>query len=262
VARRLAELVDADVRTAPDCVGPEVEAMARDLPEGAILVLENLRFHPEETAGDPAFAARLAALGDVYVDDAFGAAHRAHASVTGVAEHLPSAAGLLLEREIRAFDRVLNDPERPFVAILGGAKVSDKLPVIEHLLDRVDVLILGGAMAYTFLKQQGVPVGRSRVEDDLLDAAGRVLARAREKGVEILLPVDHVCAAELAEDAAVSTHGPGVPDDLLGLDIGPQTVERYRAAIAEARTIVWNGPMGVFEMAPFRAGTDAIAHAV
>ncbi len=261
-AKRLGELIDVPVRTVDDCIGPDAERAAKELRDGEVLVLENLRFHAEEEQGDPGFAAQLAKLGDVYVDDAFGTAHRAHASVAGVPKLLPSAAGLLLERELDAFAKVLESPERPLVAILGGAKVSDKLPVMLHLVDKVDVLIVGGAMAYTFLKAAGIDVGRSRCEDDLLDEAGRVRALCAEKGVELLLPTDHVCAAELSADAEPSVHGPGVPDDLMGLDIGPATIAAYRQAIGNAKTIVWNGPMGVFEIAAFQQGTEAIAHAV
>jgi len=262
VAERLAELLGSPVRTCPTCIGAEAERAANALAPGECLLLENLRFHAEEEAGDPAFAAALARVGDVYVNDAFGTAHRAHASVAGVPELLPAAAGLLLAKEIEAFDRVLHEPARPFLAILGGAKVSDKLPVILHLLDKVDGLILGGAMAYTFLKQRGLSVGRSLCEDDLLDDARRIKNLAAEKHVRLLLPQDHVCAPELRADAPVSTHAPGIPDGLMGLDIGPKSIATFVAAIAQAKTVVWNGPMGVFEMEPFRAGTAAVARAV
>jgi phosphoglycerate kinase len=261
-AERLGELLGRPVRTATDCVGPAAEAAVAALGAGEVLVLENLRFHPEEEKGDPGFAAALAALGDVYVDDAFGTAHRAHASVTGVADHLPAAAGLLLQREVDAFDRVLDAPARPFVAILGGAKVSDKLPVLLNLVAKVDALIVGGAMAYTFLAADGVPIGSSRCEQDLLDEARQVRALCAARGVELLLPVDHVCAAEFKAEAPASVHGPGIPDGLMGLDIGPRSTAAFRDRIAGAKTILWNGPMGVFEMEAFRRGTEAIAHAV
>jgi phosphoglycerate kinase len=261
-AERLGELLGRPVRTATDCVGPAAEAAVAALGAGEVLVLENLRFHPEEEKGDPDFAAALAALGDVYVDDAFGTAHRAHASVTGVADHLPAAAGLLLQKEVDAFARVLDAPARPFVAILGGAKVSDKLPVLLNLVAKVDALIVGGAMAYTFLAADGVPIGSSRCEQDLLDEARQVRALCAARGVELLLPVDHVCAAEFKAEAPASLHGPGIPDGLMGLDIGPRSIAAFRDRIAGAKTILWNGPMGVFEMEAFRRGTEAIAHAV
>lgn len=262
VAKRLQELLGSPVQYVKDCIGPEAEAASRALPVGSCLVLENLRFRDAEEAGDPAFAAALAKNGDVYVNDAFGTAHRAHASVSGVCQHLPKAAGLLLQRELDAFARVLERPARPFVAILGGAKVSDKLPVIENLLPKVDTLIVGGAMAYTFLAQQGIGVGKSLVERDLVGEAGRVLAQAKAQGKRLLLPVDHVCAAEFKADAAPSVHAGHIPEGLMGLDIGPATVQLYVDALRSAKTIVWNGPMGVFEMANFAQGTRAVAQAV
>jgi phosphoglycerate kinase len=261
-ARRLEELLGSPVRTIADCVGHEVEAASRSLAKGECLMLENLRFHAEEEKGDPAFAAQLARNGDVYVGDAFGAAHRAHASVSGVPAILPHAAGLLMQRELDAFQRVLAEPARPFCAILGGAKVSDKLPVITNLLPRVDTLIIGGAMAYTFLAQQGHSIGTSLLEKDLLDSAGEVLAEAERLSKSILLPVDHVCAAEFAADSPASVHAVDIPEGLMGLDIGPQTVAAYEAAVRPSRTIVWNGPMGVFEMDAFCKGTEAVARAV
>ncbi|MEC7583909.1 MAG: phosphoglycerate kinase [Planctomycetota bacterium] len=261
-ARRLAELLGSPVETVDNCVGDEVVAASRALADGSCLMLENLRFHAAEEQGDAEFARALAENGDVFVGDAFGAAHRAHASVSGVPQLLPSAAGLLMQRELTAFGKVLTDPERPFVAILGGAKVSDKLPVIKNLLPKVDALIIGGAMAYTFLRQQGLEVGKSLVEQDLLGAAGEVCAQAEESGKQLLLPVDHICAAEFAADSPASTHVGSIPDGLMGLDIGPQSVERFCAVIESARTVVWNGPMGVFEMDAFCRGTEAVAHAV
>jgi phosphoglycerate kinase len=261
-AVRLGELLGSPVHAIETCIGPEAEAAAASLAAGEVLVLENLRFHPEEEKGDPAFAASLARLGDVFVSDAFGTAHRAHASVAGVAAFLPSAAGLLLQREVDAFARVLEAPERPFVAVLGGAKVSDKLPVLLNLVDKVDALIVGGAMAYTFLAAEDVGIGASRCEPDLFDEARRVRAMCVEKGVRLLLPVDHVCAAEFRADAAASIHGPAVPEGLMGLDIGPASIAAFEAEIAGAKTIIWNGPMGVFEMEAFRKGTEAMAQAV
>ena len=261
-AERLGELLGVPVHCADDCVGEAAERAASALAPGECLVLENLRFHPEEEAGDPQFSAALSRCGDVYVNDAFGTAHRAHASVAGVPGLLPAAAGMLMERELDAFERVLGDPARPLMAILGGAKVSDKLPVILSLLEKVDALAIGGAMAYTFLAQAGTPIGKSLCEPDLLEDARLVVERAAERGVAICLPTDHVCAAELAAGAPASVHGPGVGDGLMGLDIGPVSSAAYASEIAKAKTIVWNGPMGVFEVDGFRAGTEAVAKAV
>jgi len=226
------------------------------------VLLENVRFNPGEKKGDPELAGSYARLGDVFVNDAFGTSHRAEASVSGVAALLPSAAGLLLEREIEAFRRVLEAPERPFVAILGGAKVSDKLTVIENLLEKVDALLVGGGMAYTFLKAQGLGVGGSLVEDERLDTVRAALQKARERGVELLLPVDHVAADRFAADAQARECGPDVPDGWMGLDIGPRTRVAFAERIGAARTVVWNGPMGVFEMERFRPGTEAVGRAV
>ncbi len=262
-AVRLRELLGREVHIADECIGEAVEAASKNLGPGAVLVLENLRFHREETDGDEHFAAALARNGDVYVNDAFGTAHRAHASVAGVAKLLPGAPGLLMEKEIRAFSKVLEAPDRPLVAVLGGAKVSDKLPVLLHLVEKVDVVIVGGAMAYTFLAQAGVPIGDSLCERELFDEAARVRALCEERGVKLMLPTDHVVAERFAADAAAEVvDGQAIPDGRMALDIGPATVAAYREALAEARTIVWNGPMGVFEMEAFRKGTEAIAEAV
>lgn len=261
VGGRLAELLGSPVKVADDCIGPAAEALANGLSDGECLLLENVRFYREETDGDPEFARKLARLGDVFVVDAFGSAHRAHASVSGVADYLPSAAGLLLARELDAFERVLEAPERPLVAVLGGAKVSDKLPVLTNLLEKVDALIIGGAMAYTFLKADGLGIGTSLCEDDLVAQAKKIRARAAQRGVDLLLPTDHVCSAEFGGTPEAPC-GPAVPDGLMGLDIGPKTIARYAAALASAKTIVWNGPMGVFENPDYRAGTEAIAKAV
>jgi phosphoglycerate kinase len=281
VADALGKLLGRPVTFLDDCVGPAVEAACAKgkLQPGDLVLLENVRFHLEEEgkvkvknadgtstsrkaepAAVDAFRASLAKLGDVYVNDAFGTAHRAHSSVSGI-RGLPSAAGFLMQQELDAFAKVLQSPARPFVAILGGAKVSDKLPVIENLLGKVDTLIVGGAMAYTFLAQQGQKVGKSLVEPDLVDAAGKLVAQAKAAGKRLLLPVDHVCAAEFKADSPASVHAQ-VPDGLMGLDIGPATVAAYVAALQGARTIVWNGPMGVFEMDAFCKGTEAVAHAV
>lgn len=263
VARRLSELLKIDVPLLPDCVGPEVEAAVKALGPGDVALLENLRFHPEEEANDAGFARGLAALGDVYVDDAFGSAHRAHASTEGITHYLPAVAGLLLERELSALGRALGDPARPFVTILGGAKVSDKIGVIAHLLDKVDALLIGGGMANTFLAAQGHHVGKSLQEADKADLARQLIDRARERGVTLALPSDVVVAAAMnAESPRRTVAADAVPDDQAIFDIGPETVARYAAIIAGARTIVWNGPMGVFEVAPFAAGTRAVAQAV
>ncbi len=263
VAERLTQLLGIAVAYAHDIVGPEARALVAAMKPGDVVLLENVRFDPREEKNDPEFARDLASLADAYVDDAFGAAHRAHASTVGVASYLPSAAGLLMEREIAALSRVLTSPEHPFVVVLGGAKVSDKIGVIENLLPRVDAVLIGGGMANTFLKARGVEVGRSLVEDDKLDVARDVLRRAEERGVRLELPLDAVVAPELSAEAPRRT----VPVDRVGpdeaiYDIGPKTVERFAAVLAAARTVVWNGPMGVFEVPPFSAGTRGVAEAV
>ncbi|MGH9674720.1 MAG: phosphoglycerate kinase [Bryobacteraceae bacterium] len=256
-ARRLEELLGKTVRMAPGCVGAEVEAM---LPApGEVVLLENLRFHPEEEENDPEFSRRLAALADLYVNDAFGSAHRAHASTHGMVRHMPrAAAGLLMEKEIEYLTFVTKNPPRPCVAILGGAKVSDKIDVIGNLLKLVDRILIGGAMAYTFLLAKGEPVGKSLVEPDKTDLARKLLADAGDK---LMLPVDHLVAPEIKGDAPTGVVEE-VPSDRMGLDIGPRTVTAYEAVIAGARTIIWNGPMGVFETPPFDRGTVAVAKAV
>ena len=271
VATHLAQLLGRPVAFASDCVGAAAADVIAATPGGVVL-LENLRFHKGEEANDPEFAKALAALADVYVNDAFGAAHRAHASTEGITHHVAdAAAGLLMHAEVSYLGRALTDPERPFVAILGGAKVSDKLQVIDNLLGKVDALLIGGAMAYTFLRARGVDTGKSLVEEHLLDTAKELDARAREAGVRLELPIDHVVAPSLSADAptrtldldtpAVPTDGSSIGTDM-GLDIGPKTVARYREIIEAARTVVWNGPMGVFELAPFAAGTMGVAAAV
>ena len=257
VAARLQELLGRPVRMAPDCIGPEVEAM-KPAP-GEVLLLENLRFHPEEEKNDPEFARKLASLCDVYVNDAFGSAHRAHASTEGMIRFVPkAAAGLLMDKELEWLGKATSNPARPCVAILGGAKVSDKIEVIENLLKIVDKMLIGGAMAYTFLKAQGRPAGKSLVEEDKVDLARELLASA---GGKLLLPSDHVVAAELKEGAA-SEVVTAIPDDKLGVDIGPATIAAYTKELSAAKTIIWNGPMGVFEKPPFDAGTVALAKAV
>ena len=263
VAARMGDLLSTPVRLAPDCVGAVTEARARELAAGQVVLLENLRFHPGEEANDPDFARSLAQLAECYVNDAFAAAHRAQASIDAITRFLqPAAAGLLMESELRALGRILEDPERPLVAILGGAKVSDKLGLVKHLLGRVDALAIGGAMAFTFLRAVGHDPGRSLVEPDLVDTARRTLAEARRRGVLIALPVDVVVAegVDSAHGRPVTTRE--IPAHLTGLDIGPTTVEHFGGLVRSARTVVWNGPMGVFEKPPFAAGTLAVATAV
>jgi phosphoglycerate kinase len=264
VAARLEDLLGRPVPLLPDCVGPEVEAAAAALKPGDTVLLENLRFHPEEEANDPEFARRLAALADVYVNDAFAAAHRAHASTEGIAHHLhPAAAGLLMARELGALGRIFERPERPVAAVLGGAKVSDKLALVEHLLERVETLLIGGGMAFTFLAALGYGVGRSLLEADRLDEARGILARARSMGVRMRLPVDVVTATGPdSADGVRTVSVREIPDELMGLDIGPLTVAQFGGALQGARTVVWNGPMGVFEKPPFAAGTLGVARAV
>jgi len=265
VAGRLSELIGRPVAFADDCVGPAAENAVRSAPDNGVVLLENLRFHPEEERNDAGFAKQLAALADVYVNDAFGAAHRAHASVEALARLMPDAgAGLLMETELRYLGEALADPARPFVAVLGGAKVSDKIDVIENLIAKVDRLLIGGAMAYTFLKAQGQPVGKSLVEDDKLDAARDIIARAQQRGLQLLLPGDHVVAPKLEAGVPVDTLrvGDAAIGDRMGLDIGPATVAAYSQALQDAKTVVWNGPMGVFEIDAFAHGTIGVARAV
>ena len=263
IAEHLQSLLGQRVDLAPDCVGEATAAQARALPAGQVLLLENLRFHPEEEANDDRFAQALAALADCYVNDAFAAAHRAHASIAAITKYLqPAAAGLLMQQELSALGRILESPDKPLVAILGGAKVSDKLTLVEHLLGRVDALLIGGGMAFTFLRALGHAVGRSLVEPDQLETARRTLDAARRRGVALVLPVDAVVADGLdsAQGRAVGVRE--IPAGQMGLDIGPNTVARFTEALSGARTIVWNGPMGVFEKKPFAAGTLALAKAV
>jgi len=270
-AERLRILLDqklgrsCNVGFAPDCIGFAAEEMANKLEKGQTLLLENLRFHPEEEANDEKFSRLLAALADVYVNDAFGTAHRAHASTVGITHFLSkSAAGLLMQKELEYLGKAVTHPEKPFVAIIGGAKVSDKIDVIRNLLTKVDALLIGGAMAYTFLKAQGKKVGKSLVEEDKIDLAKELLAEAQHRNVRFLLPTDHVIAEKMDASSApqVVSADKGIADDRMGLDIGPETVTAFSREISGAKTIVWNGPMGVFEMAPFAKGTMKIAQAV
>jgi phosphoglycerate kinase len=263
VAQRLSELLGQPVQFADDCVGEVAEQTVAQLQAGEVLLLENLRFHAGEEANDDSFAQQLARLGDVFVNDAFGAAHRAHASVHAITKFLPSYAGLLMEREVTHLSRLLEAPEKPFVAVLGGAKVSDKIGVIRNLLTKVDALLIGGAMAFTFLKAQGYETGKSLVEADKLDLANALLGEAREKGVELVLPVDVAVAESDAEDAATQVVPvTAIPADKAGYDIGPETANLFAERIRTAKTVFWNGPMGRFERTPFKAGTKAIAEAL
>ena len=264
VAKHLSSILGRPVAFAPDCIGDQATTVI-EANRGGVVVLENLRFHAEEEKNDSAFAQALAALADVYVNDAFGSAHRAHASTEGIVHHVKeAAAGFLMAAEVEYLGRALGQPERPFVAILGGAKVSDKLEVIENLLGRVDALIVGGAMAYTFLKAQGKPVGRSLVEQDLVATATDLLARAQARGITLALPVDHVVAPKLEAGAPAETLTVGDEriGDRMGLDIGPKTIAAYAEIIRTAKTVVWNGPMGVFEIDAFAQGTIGVAKAV
>ena len=263
VAERLAALLDRPVPLAPDCIGEPTRSQALGLKPGELLLLENLRFHPEEEKNDDGFARQLAELADCYVDDAFAAAHRAHASIDAITRHLqPAAAGLLMQRELQALGRILEAPERPLVAVLGGAKVSDKVALVEHLLARVDALLIGGGMAFTFLRALGHTIGRSLVEPDRIETARAALEAARRRGVHLALPVDAVVADGLDSASGRAVGIREIPDGQMGLDIGPRTIERFTALLKTARTIVWNGPMGVFEKPPFAEGTRAVARAV
>ncbi len=271
VAERLRMMLDRDlargenVGFCPECVGPEAEEMTLKLEKGQTLLLENLRFHAEEEANDENFSKQLAKLADFYVNDAFGTAHRAHASTVGITKFVQkSVAGLLMEKELEYLGRALQNPERPFVAILGGAKVSDKIGVIKNLLSKVDVLIIGGGMAYTFLKAQGEAVGKSLVEEDKVALAKELLQQAKTHKLKFLLPTDHVVADRVEANAVTRVVNPGepIPANMMALDIGPQTIETFSEEVSRARTIVWNGPMGVFELPPFAKGTFKIAHAV
>jgi phosphoglycerate kinase len=265
VAKKLAELLERDVVFAEDCVGPDAEAKSKALTDGGVLLLENVRFHPEEEKNDEAFSKQLAKLCDgLFVCDAFGSAHRAHASVVGITRFVKqSAAGLLMEKELAYLGKAVTNPARPFVAIIGGAKVSDKIEVVENLMKIADVMLIGGGMAYTFEKAQGLEIGKSLVETDKLDLARRLLAEAKQKNFKLLLPVDHVVAAEFKPDAKATTCDiAATPADQMGLDIGPKTAAAYSTEISKSRTIVWNGPMGVFEMPAFAKGTLEVAKAV
>ena len=263
VAARLSELLGQPVRMSRDVIGEDAKDISATLKDGEVALLENVRYYTEETKNDPEFAKALASLADIFVNDAFGTAHRAHASTAGVAEYLPAVCGFLIEKEISVMGKALENPARPFAAILGGAKVSDKIGVITNLMEKADVIMIGGAMAYTFLKAQGHAIGTSLCEDDKLELAAEILENAAEKGVKFMLPVDHVAAEKFDESAEpVYVNGIDIPDGLMGMDIGEKTAEAYANAIKGAGTVIWNGPMGVFEFPQFAKGTFAVAEAV
>ena len=263
VAKRLSELLECEVRMSKDVIGEDAKDISATIKEGEVALLENVRYYKEETKNAPEFAKELASLAEIFVNDAFGTAHRAHASTTGVADYIPAVCGFLIQKEIDVMGKALDNPVRPFVAVLGGAKVSDKIGVITNLLEKVDTLIVGGAMAYTFLKAEGHNVGISLCEEDKLELASELLAKAKEKGVSLLLPVDHIAADKFDENAEpVAVEGKDIPEGLMGMDIGPKSVELFKEAVKNAKTVIWNGPMGVFEFKNFAGGTFAVAEAI
>jgi phosphoglycerate kinase len=259
VAKRLSELLGKNVLTLKDCIGPDVKKAVAAMKPGDVVLLENLRFHAEEEADDPAFAKELASLGDVFVNDAFGTAHRAHASTEGVTKYLPSVAGFLLEKEIEYLGNTVENPKRPFVAILGGAKVKDKIKVIDNLLNKVDAILVGGGMAYTFLKAKGKTIGNSKLDKDGFETAKSAIDKAAKKNIPLILPVDNVIGDKFDASAASKVVGEDIPDGWMGLDIGPKTVKLFEDRLKDAKTVVWNGPLGVFEMDKFTKGTEEIA---
>ena len=262
VAKRLAELTGKEVKFVPSdvVVDDNVKAAAKDLKAGEMLLIENVRYKAGETKNDPEFAKELSELGDIFVQDAFGSAHRAHSSTAGIADYIPAVSGFLIEKELKFLGEAVNNPQRPFAAIMGGAKVKDKIPVITNLLDKVDILIIGGGMAYTFFKSQGYSIGKSLLDEEGLELAGEILKKAAEKGVQFMLPVDVVAADEFANDSPHDVYDvDAIPDDRMGLDIGPETIKLYTDTLKTVKTVVWNGPMGVFEMDNFAVGTKAIA---
>ncbi len=263
VAKRLSEVLGQEVKMADDVIGESAKKLASSLKDGEVMLLENVRFHKEEEKNDKAFAKELASMAEIYVNDAFGTAHRAHASTEGVANYLPAVCGYLIKKEIEIMGKALADPARPFVTILGGAKVSDKIGVINNLIDKVDALVIGGGMAYTFIKAKGGDIGQSICEDDKLDLAKELMKKADEKGVKILLPIDNVAAKEFSNDAESMVVDAGkIPAGYQGLDIGPETIQYFKETLENAKTIIWNGPMGVFEMPNFANGTKAVAEIV
>lgn len=262
VAARLSELLGFEVRMAKDVIGPDAEALAASVAPGKAILLENVRFHKEEEKNDPEFAKKLASFADIYVNDAFGTAHRAHATTAGIADYLPAVCGYLIGKELSVMGTALENPKRPFVAILGGAKVSDKIGVINNLLEKVDTLIIGGGMSYTFKKAQGESIGTSLCEAEKVGYALEMLQKAKQKGVRFLLPVDNMVAEKFAPDAVAHVSSGNIEDGFMGLDIGPKTIELFRDAIKDAGTVVWNGPVGVFEFEQFAVGTRAVAEAI
>ncbi len=260
VAKRLGELLKKDVKKLDDCVGETIAKAISAMQPKDVILLENLRFHPEEEANDPAFAKQLASFADIFVNDAFGTCHRAHASTEGITKYLPSVAGFLVSKEIEYFEKVTKNPDKPYVAILGGAKVSDKIDVISNLMNKVDAILIGGAMAYTFLKSEGIGIGNSKLETDKVDLAKEILEKAKSKNVKILLPSDHIVAEEI--DAAAKTETTKdrvIPEGKIGLDIGPKTIKEFEEVLKNAKTVVWNGPVGFFEVKPFSKGTEELA---
>jgi phosphoglycerate kinase len=263
VAKRLSEVLGKPVKKLNDCIGDDVKNAVMAMNDGDVILLENVRFYKAEEKNDPKFAEQLASLGELYVNDAFGTAHRAHASTEGVTKFLPGVAGFLMEKELDYLGRAIGNPERPFLAILGGAKVADKIPVIDNLLTKVNSLIIGGGMAYTFFKAQGMEIGKSLLDADGLELAKSAMAKAKDLGVDLVLPVDVVVGKEFSNDTESKVVDVSqIPADWMGLDIGPKTIEKFKAVIAGSKTIVWNGPMGVFEMPKFAVGTEAIAKAL
>ncbi len=261
VAKRLSGLLGIKVRKLDNCIGDDVKSRTGSMSPGEVVLLENLRFHSEEKSNDEQFAKQLAELADIYINDAFGTCHREHASMVGVPKYLKAAAGFLVQKEIESFQKIITDPEKPYVAILGGAKVSDKIELIENLFDKVNKILIGGGMAYTFLKAKGYDIGNSILEEDKIDLALSLLEKSKEKNVEILLPVDHIIADEFSESANVKQIDDiSIPEGWAGLDIGAKTIDNFKEALADAKTIVWNGPVGIFEMKPFKKGTTEIAN--
>lgn len=260
VAKRLSEYLGFEVKMAKDVIGESAKELANNVKEGEAILLENVRFHKEEEANDPEFSKSLASLADIYVNDAFGTAHRAHSSTAGVADYLPAVCGYLIQKEISVIGNALDNPNRPFVAILGGKKVSDKIGVIENLIDKADSIIIGGGMSYTFLKAQGYSVGKSICELDKLDLAKELMEKAKNKGVKLIFPIDTVCGKEFSNDTEILTvDSTAIPDDWEGLDIGPKSIEEFTKVLRQAKTVMWNGPVGVFELDKFAVGTNAIA---
>ncbi len=259
VSVRLGELLSREVKKMDDCIGNTVKSAVEAMKPGDVILLENLRFYKEETKNDPTFAKELASLGEVFVNDAFGTCHRAHASTEGVTKFLPSASGFLVDKEIEYFEKLLTSPDKPYMAILGGAKVSDKIEVFSRLMESVDAILIGGAMAYTFLKAQGISVGGSKLESDKLDLAKDILKKAKDKNVKLLLPIDHIVADRLDPDANIKGVDQEIPEGWIGLDIGPKTIDEFKKELKTAKTIIWNGPVGFFEMDKFSKGTRSIA---